>query len=86
MKGDFYLVFTSIHEVMVHSVRMAISEDLQEVLRDHIDGGYAGGGFSTDKVYRYCQGNRGSFYGSIQGNCVFLQVGMAPTKSDEKES
>ena len=37
MKGDFYLVFTSIHEVMIHSDVTANPDDLKEVLRETVE-------------------------------------------------
>ena len=36
MNADFYLVFTSIHEVMIHNVNISYPEDLEIVLRDTI--------------------------------------------------
>lgn len=36
MEADLYLVFTSVHEVMVHSADMVYPEDLKDVLMDTI--------------------------------------------------
>ena len=55
-------MFTSIHEVMVHSVRMAYPEDLQEVLRDTLREATPEEDFLTDKGISVLPGNRG-FYG-----------------------
>ena len=61
---------------MVHSVRMAYPEDLQEVLRDTLREATPEEDFLTDKVYRYCQ-ETGDFM--VYKGTVFLQVG-GPTK------
>ena len=36
LDSDFYMVFTSVHEVMIHNDKFVEPEDLQCVLRDTI--------------------------------------------------
>ena len=72
MNADFYLVFTSIHEVMIHNVNISYPEDLEIVLRDTIQEATPEEDFLTDKVYRYCR-ETGDFM-MYQGT-VFWKLG-----------
>ena len=51
--SDFYLVFTSIHEVMVHPVDEVDKEALQLILKDTIEASTPEEDVLTYKVYRY---------------------------------
>jgi len=55
MGGDLYLVFTSIHEVMVHRTDTISPEGLAEVLRDTIADATPEEDILTRKIYRYDQ-------------------------------
>lgn len=50
---DIYLVFTSIHEVMVHNARMIEPEDLASVLDDTIKEATPEGDVLTKNIYYY---------------------------------
>ena len=81
MDADFYLVFTSIHEVMIHNVNLSYPEDLEVVLKDTIREATPDEDFLTDKVYRYCR-ETGDFM-MYQG-ASFLDIG-SPHKDKEAE-
>ena len=53
MGCGFYMVFTSIHEVMIHSEKSAIPEDLKHVLEDTIRETTPPEDFLTYQVYHY---------------------------------
>mgnify|MGYP000258453143 CR=1 FL=1 len=46
LDSDFYMVFTSVHEVMIHNDKFVEPEDLQCVLRGYDQGGYTERGLS----------------------------------------
>ena len=53
LQDDLYLAFTSIHEVMVHSVRTVELADLQSVLTSTIQESTPEQDFLTSHIYRY---------------------------------
>lgn len=81
MNADFYLVFTSIHEVMVHSVKLSYPEDLEVVLKDTIREATPEEDFLTDKVYRYCR-ETGDFM--VYQGTAFLEIGRPHREEDAK--
>lgn len=58
LDGDFYAVFTSIHEVMIHSVESADVDDLKAVLMDTLEEATPEREILTKYVYRYDSVNR----------------------------
>lgn len=50
---DFYMVFTSVHEVMIHSAQFVQAEDLKQVLKETVDEATPSEDFLTYQVYRY---------------------------------
>lgn len=52
---DFYLVFTSIHEVMIHNVNFAEPERLEEILQQTVDEATPEEDYLTSSIYRYCK-------------------------------
>ena len=73
MDADFYMAFTSIHEVMIHSADRTYPEDLENILRDTIREATPEEDFLTDKVYRYCR-ETGDFL--MYKGKVPLELGM----------
>lgn len=57
---DFYLVFTSIHEVMIHNASVVVPEDLEDVLKETLDAATPEEDYLTSRIYRYCRAT-GSF-------------------------
>lgn len=57
LESDLYLVFTSIHEVMVHSTDVVYPEDLQGVLLDTIKKATPKEDYLTSSIYRYSRMN-----------------------------
>lgn len=57
LESDLYLVFTSIHEVMVHSTEVVYPEDLQGVLLDTIKKATPKEDYLTSSIYRYSRMN-----------------------------
>lgn len=54
LNGDFYVVFTSIHEAMIHSVdSLYPPEDLERILKETIMEATPEEDFLTDKIYKY---------------------------------
>lgn len=54
LNSDFYMVFTSIHEVMIHSVKSGVNpEDLKNILRDTISEATLSSDYLTEKIYKY---------------------------------
>lgn len=53
MGCGFYMVFTSIHEVMIHSEKTAVPEDLKHVLEDTVRETTPPEDFLTYQVYHY---------------------------------
>ena len=72
MNADFYMVFTSIHEVMIHNVNTSYPEDLEVVLRETLREATPDEDFLTDKIYRYCR-ETGDFM--MYKGTVFLELG-----------
>lgn len=53
LESDLYLVFTSIHEVMVHSTDKVYPEELKEVLLDTVKKATPEEDYLTSSIYRY---------------------------------
>ena len=54
LNGDFYVVFTSIHEAMIHGVdSLYPPEDLERILKETIMEATPEEDFLTDKIYKY---------------------------------
>lgn len=54
LDSDFYMVFTSIHEVMIHSVKSGVDpKDLKLVLRDTLREVTPSSDYLTEKIYKY---------------------------------
>lgn len=73
MNGDFYLVFTSIHEVMIHNAECSYPEDLERVLKDTLRAATPEEDFLTDRIYRYSR-DTGEFM--MYKGTVFLNLGL----------
>lgn len=81
MNADFYMVFTSIHEVMIHNADRSYPEDLEVVLRDTIREATPDEDFLTDRVYRYCR-DTGTFL--MYKGTVFIDLGTPkPCKEED---
>ena len=67
LEGDYFIVFTSIHEVMIHSVERVYPEDLENVLQQTLQVATPKEDYLTSKIYRYSQetGDFMMFKGSI---------------------
>ena len=53
LESDFYMVFTSIHEVMIHNDRNVEPEDLKEVLQETIKSATPKEDYLTSRIYHY---------------------------------
>lgn len=54
LDSDFYMVFTSIHEVMIHSTGSGVDlKDLKLVLQDTIREATPSSDYLTEKIYKY---------------------------------
>lgn len=53
LNADFYMVFTSIHEVMIHNAEEVDPEDLKCVLADTIKEATPEDDYLTEKIYKY---------------------------------
>ena len=54
LDSDFYMVFTSIHEVMIHSTGSGVApKDLKLVLRDTLREVTPSSDYLTEKIYKY---------------------------------
>lgn len=53
LNSDFYMVFTSIHEVMIHNAKKVDPEDLKSVLTDTIRETVPEEDYLTEKIYKY---------------------------------
>ena len=54
LKSDFYMVFTSIHEVMIHSTKSGVDpSDLKNVLKSTIAEATQAQDYLTEKIYKY---------------------------------
>ena len=58
LDGDFYAVFTSVHEVMIHAAETADVDDLKVVLKKTMADMTAENEILTEYVYRYDRGER----------------------------
>ena len=58
LDGDFYAVFTSVHEVMIHAVETADVDDLKAVLAETLDDMTPEEEVLTKYIYRYDRVNR----------------------------
>lgn len=61
LESDLYLVFTSIHEVMVHSTDKVYPEELKEVLLDTVKKATPEEDYLTSSIYRNSRQYRGVF-------------------------
>lgn len=52
---DFYMVFTSIHEVMIHNDRKVEPDELIDVLEDTIKEATPAEDFLSARIYHYCR-------------------------------
>ena len=55
MDGDFYVVFSSVHEALIHSSKLCSLEELENLLRTSNSRMTFQKEFLTDKVYYYCR-------------------------------
>ena len=55
MDGDFYVVFSSVHEALIHSSKLCSLEELENLLRTSNSRMTFQKEFLTDKVYYYCK-------------------------------
>ena len=53
LNDSFYIVFTSIHEAMIHAAKNVYPEDLIKVMHDSIKEATSEQDFLTDKLYFY---------------------------------
>lgn len=54
LDSDFYMVFTSIHEVMIHSTGSGVDpKDLKLVLQDTLREVTPSSDYLTEKIYKY---------------------------------
>lgn len=53
LNSDFYMVFTSIHEVMIHNAKKVDPEDLKSVRTDTIRETVPEEDYLTEKIYKY---------------------------------
>lgn len=53
LNSDFYMVFTSIHEVMIHNAKKVDPEDLKSVLTDTIRETVPEEDYLTSRIYKY---------------------------------
>ena len=58
MDDDFYIVFTSVHEAMIHPKRMFCPEDLERILKETLKEATPDEDFLTDEIYYYDRGAR----------------------------
>ena len=80
--GDFYVVFTSIHEAMIHEADRVYPEDLERILKETIKEATPEEDFLTDKIYRYNK-NTGTF--CLYMNDSFLELGIPRFPEKENE-
>ena len=57
MDDDFYIVFTSVHEAMIHPKRMSCPEDLERILKETLKEATPDEDFLTDEIYYYDKGD-----------------------------
>jgi hypothetical protein len=53
LDSDFYMVFTSVHEVMVHKADGVDAVDLSIILQDTLEEATPKEDFLTRKIYKY---------------------------------
>lgn len=53
LDSDFYLVFTSIHELMIHSVKNTCPDRLSQILADTVEESTRPEDYLTSAIYRY---------------------------------
>lgn len=58
MNSDFYAVFTSVHEVMIHCARTASVDELKSILADTIENSTPPEDVLTHKIYKYNRGTK----------------------------
>lgn len=58
LDGSFYMVFTSVHEVMIHKDTEVDVDDLRDILRDTIRVATMEEEFLTYKIYHYDRGKK----------------------------
>lgn len=81
MGGDFYVAFTSVHEVMIHDAKTSYPDDIERVLKQTLGEATPKEDFLSDKVYRYSR-ETDSFL--LYKGTVFLNLGM-PRSCGEEE-
>lgn len=57
LDSDFYIVFTSIHEVMIHDVKNVSPEHLEEILADTLKTATPEEDYLTSRIYHYSREN-----------------------------
>ena len=65
LESDLFLVFTSVHEVMVHSAAAVYPEDLKGVLLDTVEKATPEDDYLTSSIYRYSR-RTGEFSVEVQ--------------------
>ena len=58
MDDDFYIVFTSVHEAMIHPKRMFCPEDLERILKETLKEATPDEDYLSDEIYYYDRGAR----------------------------
>lgn len=58
MGSDLYILFTSVHEAMIHPKRMSCPEDLERILKETLEEATPDEDFLTDEIYYYDRGAR----------------------------
>ena len=83
LNGDFYVVFTSIHEAMIHSVdSLYPPEDLERILKETIMEATPEEDFLTDKIYKYSR-KTGTFW--IYKDGTFFNLGVPEFLEQERK-
>lgn len=83
LNGDFYVVFTSIHEAMIHSVdSLYPPEDLERILKETIMEATPEENFLTDKIYKYSR-KTGTFW--IYKDGTFFNLGVPEFLEQERK-
>ena len=77
LHGGFYMVFTSIHEVMIHSDVTANPDDLKEVLRETVEDTTPEEDFLTYNIYHYDPESRAFTFLEIIGKKICQLPGIA---------
>lgn len=83
LNGDFYVVFTSIHEAMIHGVdSLYPPEDLERILKETIMEATPEEDFLTDKIYKYSR-KTGTFW--IYKDDTFFNLGVPEFLEPERK-